>query len=123
MTFNKAYKMDKLIKFMYYPEYQVQYDKSLIGAEFIPMDPGAKTYGFTYTANKKIFTFDKRDFYEKGFNFYSEGKFYRYSSTVLGNEDLKTIPSQTVRGCTFYNFGMLWRDPEDGNQLKFILLI
>ena len=108
---------------MYKPEYQVKYDKQLIGAEFIPLREGMKTIGYTYTANKKILTIKQRDFYEKGFNFSHDGKFYRYSSSILNNTEIRPVPADTIRGDTIYNYGLMYRDEEDGFKIKFILVI
>jgi len=43
---------------------------------------GSKTYGYMYSASKKIFTIDSRDFYDKVFMFHANGKIYKYSSAV-----------------------------------------
>ena len=60
-----------------------------------------------------------RDFHEKGFNFFSNGKFYRYSSSVEdshlpgpnGEEPMKPIPNKnTVRATTLINCGIMKRD-------------
>lgn len=64
-------------------------------------------------SNKKQFTIDSRDFYEKGFNFFHDGKFYRYSCVVDNDLELRPKPANTVRGATLYNVGMMYRDPVD----------
>jgi len=59
---------------------------------------------------------------EKGFNFYSDGKFYRYSTSIDDSElpgsdgtpALRPIedPAQMVRGYTVYNCGIMERDAD-----------
>jgi len=68
---------------------------------------------------------------EKGFNFYSDGVFYRYS-TSIDNSDvpgaydkdgpIRSIdnPNETVRGFTIYNVGMMQRLPDGKVQLNLI---
>ena len=54
-----------------------------------------------YVANKKYMTIQARDFYEKGFGFFSNGKYYRYTSTLQnGGLDLKPKAKDIVRGET-----------------------
>ena len=65
-------------------------------------------------ANKKLMTFDSRDFYEKAFGFFHNGKFYRYTSQIRDCEVERPRPKQTVRGMTIYNVGIMERDPESG---------
>ena len=57
-----------------------------------------------------------RDFYEKGFSFFHNGKFYRYSTSVQNsnlpgpnNEDpIKPLPNKsTVRAETLINCGIM----------------
>jgi len=59
--------MDKICKCIYKPENILKWDKNLKHSEVIDIDEGKKSYGFIYMSNKKIFTFDTRDFYEKSF--------------------------------------------------------
>ena len=102
--------MDKIIKCLYWPEQQLIYDKLLADSGFTPFGEGIKTYGFTYTNNKRQYNIWARDFYEKGFNFFHEGKFYRYSCTVANSRDHKKLPKSTVRGETIYNLAIMERD-------------
>ena len=44
------------------------------------------TYGFLYMSNKKQYTFDSRDFYEKCFVFYYNNTYYRFSSFMDNDE-------------------------------------
>ena len=57
---------------------------------------------------------------EKGFNFYSDGKFYRYSTSIDNSEvpgaydssrPIRAIenPNQTIRGFTIFNVGIMQR--------------
>mmetsp|Transcript_1058 Transcript_1058/g.1960 ORF Transcript_1058/g.1960 Transcript_1058/m.1960 type:complete len:190 (+) Transcript_1058:851-1420(+) len=118
-NFNKAFKMNKLLKVIYEPEHQKGWDKNLEVAEKQPFDGGSKTIAFSYVKNKKQFTISSRDFYEKGFNFVHNGKFYRYSTSIDHSEDaLKPLPDgQTVRGFTFYNAAIMEREPKTGKIL------
>ena len=87
--------------------------------EFISqIEGGKRTYGYTYTKQKKQFTIQSRDFYDKGFNFYHNGKYYRYSTAMANSEELYAVPKDTIRGETIYNFGIMERDPSD-NKIKF----
>jgi hypothetical protein len=52
-------------------------------------------------------TIQSRDFYDKGFNFFHNGKYYRYSTAVSDSEQIKSVPGETVRGETIYNFGIM----------------
>ena len=63
-----------------------------------------------------------RDFIEKGFNFFHEGKFYRYSSSVddselpgpNGEKPMKPTPNKnTVRASTLINCAIMRRDVDD----------
>ena len=113
--------MNKLLKVIYDPKHTIQWDKLLAVNEWTPAKPGVKTIGYSYTNNKKQFTIASRDFYEKGFNFYENGKFYRYSCSVPnaelegpnGEKPAYPTPDQmTVRGDVLINCGMMWRGPD-----------
>ena len=73
------------MKCIYHPESVKKWDKNVKAMEFIPVE-GSKTHGFNYSASKKIFTFDSRDFYEKTFMFHHNGKIYKYSCAVENDE-------------------------------------
>jgi hypothetical protein len=75
-------------------------------SEVISLD-GKRSYGLIYMSNKKQFTFESRDFYDKHFTFYWKGKYYRYVSKVKNDKELKPVPDHTVRGFTAYNCGMM----------------
>lgn len=62
-----------------------------------------------------------RDFMEKGFNFFSDGKFYRYSTSIENSEvpgvydpdgPIRSLddPSKVVRGFTIYNCAIMQRN-------------
>merc|ERR1712046_319599 len=66
-----------------------------------------------------------RDFFEKGFIFYSDGKLYRFSTSVPNahlegpNKEKPLCPNpnkNTVRGDVLINCGMMWRG-SDGKIL------
>ena len=108
---------------IYLPEHQKKWDEVLQSSEKTPVNKNAKCYGLNYTNNKKQYTIASRDFFEKGFNFYSDGKFYRYSTSVPNSESpgpngeppLKALPNdKTVRGFTNINCGLVYRDPKTG---------
>ena len=59
---------------------------------------------------------------EKGFNFYSDGKFYRYSTSIDNSEvhgaydpdgPIRSLddPANVVRGFTYYNVAIMQRNP------------
>ena len=67
---------------------------------------------------------------EKGFAFYSKGKFYRYSTSVDGSEfpgpngekPLMPLPNDsTVRGFTNLNCGVMYRDPKTGKIINKVI--
>lgn len=74
------------------------------------------TMGFNYCSHKKQYSFQSRDFVEKGFNFYHNGKFYRYSTSLPEELGLARtpVPADTTRGFTYYNFAIVERNPKDG---------
>lgn len=82
---------------------------------------GRRSYGLIYMSNKKQYTFDSRDFFEKHFTFYHNGKYYRYTSQVNNDIELRPLPSATVRGVTIYNCGLMYRNPKDG-KLDYTLV-
>jgi hypothetical protein len=104
-----------------------QWDKNLNCAEFTPVKKGGNEIGMgmSYTNNKKQYTIASRDFYEKGFNFYHDGKFYRYSCSIENSEHpgpkgeppLKPLETGTVRGRCVINCGLMQRNPSDGKIL------
>ena len=120
--FNSKFKMEKLVNCIYNPEHQGQWDKNLRNVEFKAVVPGKKTFGLNYNSNKKQFQFCSRDFQEKGFNFYSDGKFYRYSTSIDDSEAIKPIddPKDMVRGFTIYNCGVMQRDETGQLVLRII---
>lgn len=115
-TFNKKFKMDKLVKMVFGSEHQTKWDETLLSSAFTPLgDRKHMTMGFVHCAHKKQYSFQSRDFVEKTFNFYHNGKFYRYSSSLpdeLGQERFP-VAEETTRGFTYYNFGIVERNPKD----------
>ena len=64
-----------------------------------------------------------RDFYSKGIQFYHNGKYYRYSSSVIDSEIIddknpndifkRQLPDdKTIRGTTILNCGIFQRDKD-----------
>lgn len=90
------------------------FDPNVQTYEFIPFTEGKKSYGSWYIGNKKYMTIQARDFYEKGFCFYHNNKYYRYTSTLPNSGlDVKPKVKDTIRGDTLINFAMVWRDEVD----------
>jgi hypothetical protein len=77
------------------------------------LDEGKNSYGFIYMSNKKQYSFDSRDFYEKCFVFYHNDCYYRYSSYVNNDTEIRPLPPKTVRGQTIYNVFKMRRNPDD----------
>lgn len=50
-TFNQKFKMDRLIKTIYYPNHQLKWDNLMDRSEFYSLN-GCKSVGFTYLRNK-----------------------------------------------------------------------
>ena len=95
----------------------MKWDETLLDSDFTPLgDRKGLTMGFNYCAHKKQYSFSSRDFVEKGFNFYHDGKFYRYSTSVPDEKGIEKHPppADTVRGYTFINCGVFERNPKDG---------
>ena len=71
-----------------------------------------------------------RDFVEKTFGFYDNGKYYRYSCSVPNSELpgpngepplCPILEKNTVRGYTMINVAMSYRDPTDGKIIMHSL--
>ena len=74
------------------------------------IDKGKKSYGLIYLVNGKKFTFDARDYVEKYIQFYHDGKYYRYGSSVPNSGyDVKPARKDTKRADTLINCAMLYR--------------
>jgi hypothetical protein len=97
----------------------------------MPTTPGKKAYGLNYVSNKKQYQFCSRDFMEKGFNFYSDGKFYRYSTSIDNSEVAGAYdqdgpirgldnPNETVRGFTIYNLAIMQRNEKNEIYVRTI---
>ena len=98
---------------MFKPQCVLDWDKNCLTSEFVEVDTNKKSYGLIYVAQKKQFTFQSRDFYEKGINFYSNGKYYRYTCGIPNDSDFRSIPKDTVRGQTLINCAIM-EYQEDG---------
>lgn len=110
----------------------MEWDKNILESESVPTTPGKKAYGLNYVSNKKQYQFSSRDFMEKGFNFYSDGKFYRYSTSIDDSEKpgvydpqgpIRSLddPENRVRGFTIYNCGLMQRNPKT-NEIELTLV-
>jgi len=53
--------------------------------------------------------------------FYHNGKFYRYSSSIVNSEEMMPVPKDTVRGTTIYNCGIMYRNESD-NKIMFSIV-
>lgn len=95
---------------MHDPYHLSQWDSLIKETEKYPVE-NKKSYGFMYMSNKKQYTFDSRDFYEKFFTFMYNDKYYRYTSYIENDSELRPIPPSTVRGTTLYNVGVMSRNP------------
>lgn len=84
--------------------------------------PGKTSYGLAYSSNKPQYKFCSRDFMEKGFSFFADGKFYRYSTSIDNSEvhgaydpsgPIRSLddPNTMVRGYTYYNVAVMSRNP------------
>ena len=73
--------MDKLIKCIYDPECTLKWDKLLKESNFQQIN-NSKSFGIIYTQNKGQYGIASRDFYDKVFKFYHNGKYYRYTSYI-----------------------------------------
>ena len=99
--------------------------------QHIPLNPNVNSACFCYTRHKRIYAIDGREFYEKGFLFYDQGKLYRYLTSVpdsIGEPeyegDMRKRPlhsKATVRGETL--FSMITIEREAKGKLKLIMLM
>lgn len=106
----------------------MEWDKNIQESEVKPTTPGKKSYFLFYMSNKKQYQFCPRDFMEKAFTFYSDGKLYRYSTSIDNSEvegaygssgPIRSLddPNNMVRGFTIFNVGIMDRD-EKTNEIR-----
>ena len=121
--------MEKLVKTMFDPDHVSKWDKNIKSVRIVPLVDGKKCFYLQYTLNKQQYSISGRDFYEKQFNFYHKGKFYRYSSSIENSEvegpngELAIMPSpddKTIRSFTVINCGIIERGPS--NELLYSLI-
>ena len=74
--------MENLVKTLYDAETLFKYDKNLVGVEMLPLKSGKKGGGYAYTRQKQVYGIEGREFYDKGFMWYENGKFYRYLNSI-----------------------------------------
>ena len=122
MTFNKAFRIDKLAKCIYDLDEQMKWDKNIVQADVVPVIEGKQVAHTSYTQNRKVFSIKSRDFYDKGLAFTHNEVFYRFSSAVNNSEEVRPPPKDTIRGETLINYAKMWRDPVD-NKVKYISVI
>ena len=127
-VYNKKFKMEKLCKTMFDPAHVSKWDKNIKTVKTIPLVEGKRCFSLSYTLNKQQYSIAGRDFYEKQFNFFHNGKFYRYSSSIDNSEiegpngEPAAMPSpddKTVRAFTAINCGVVQRGPK--SELKFTM--
>lgn len=110
--FDKNFKMQNLVSVMYDQEHVPKWDPIVSHNEFKPLKPGDKTVGTNWTKHRRIMNVSSRDYCDKMINFYHNGKFYHYSSSIPMQESdkIKKLSGDAVRGTTVYNIGLLERD-------------
>ena len=104
---------------IYGTEHQSKWDKNLKSSEKIDVLPGKNSFYIQYTLNKKVMTFEPRDFYEKGFSFAHDGVYYRYSTPIPNGRELKPPPNKTVRADSLISFGKISRNTETDQKVVF----
>lgn len=96
------------------------------------MVEGKKSFFKTYLENKKQLSIAGRDFAEKTFNFYHNGKFYRYATSIDGAElpgpnskppQRPSSNASVVRGFTIFSCAILERQKDDQIKLTFVCQI
>lgn len=81
--FNKKFKLDRLLNFIQQPEHLSKWDDTVLSNDIKPVgDRKSMAITFVHLVHKKQFSFQSRDFVDKSFNFYHNGKFYRYTSAL-----------------------------------------
>ena len=106
-----------MVNVAYNPKHVRKWDKNLVDFVETPVVEGKKSFFKTYLLNKKKLAFSGRDFTEKTFNFYSNGKFYRYATSIdntelpgpNGEPAVKESPKDIIRGFTIFSCAMLER--------------
>lgn len=115
--FNKKFKFDRLLQAIYEPGHIEKWDDTVGANSVTPVgDRTSTSITFGYTAHKKQFSFQSRDFIDKSFTFFHNGKFYRYTSSLPEDKGkiMKPLPEETTRGFNYFNIGTYERDPADG---------
>lgn len=114
--FNKTYKLENLVSVMYEQDHVPNWDPMISHNEFHPLKDGDKTIGTNWTKHHRIMHMSSRDYCDKMINFYHNGKFYHYQTSIPACEchKVKELNGDVVRGTTIYNIGMIHRDEESG---------
>lgn len=117
-VFDKKWKMHKLINAIYDPQFKKQWDDKLQESTFTYVREGTKSFGLFYSKNKKQLTFQARDFYEKFFEVYHNGVYYRLSSSADGVD--YPVPEDTVRGQVNISVSKMQRLPDGKIKLVYL---
>ena len=80
--FDKDFKMQNLVSVMYEQDHVPKWDPIVSHNEFKPLNKGDKTVGTNWTKHRRIMHVSSRDYCDKMINFYHNGKFYHYSSSI-----------------------------------------
>lgn len=94
-VFDKKWKLNKLINAVYNPTFKKQWDDKLQESNISLIREDNNNFGLVYQRNKKQMTFQSRDFYEKFFEVFHNGIYYRLSSSAEGLD--YPLPEETVR--------------------------
>ena len=116
---------------MYVAKNLLKYESCLADAKFIPLRNDCFAAGFSYSRHKRIYVIDGREFYEKGFLFYDQGKLYRYLTSIpnsVGEPEYEgdfskkpQHPDSPVRGETLFSIVTVERDEK--GKLKLTMLM
>jgi hypothetical protein len=82
----KAVKFTNLIKTCYGVDEILKWDANIIDMDIKPLRDDCKTAAYTFQRNKSVMGIEGREFYEKSFGFFHEGKYYRFTSSVPNSD-------------------------------------
>lgn len=80
--FDKTWKLENLVSVMYDEAHVPQWDPMISHNEFQPLRPGNKTIGTNWTKHHRIMHVSSREYCDKMINFYHNGKFYHYQTSI-----------------------------------------
>jgi hypothetical protein len=110
--------MNKLINAIYDPDFKNQWDDKLLESNVEYLQSGSKNFGLNYSRNKKQMTFQSRDCYEKFFEVFHNGIYYRLSSSADGTD--YALPDETVRGLVNLSVSKIERLPNGKIKLQYL---